>query len=65
MQPGGQRATDRLQHRISIVHDLGVREPQHGVASQAQLGVVRKVFDPVYPPDKSAEKVVAWFKSQT
>jgi peroxiredoxin len=27
-------------------------------------GVVRKVFYPVFPPDKSAETVVAWFRSQ-
>ena len=39
VQPGGERAPQRPQHAVAIVHDLRVREPQHGVPPQTQLGV--------------------------
>jgi peroxiredoxin len=74
-----REAVERLHLPFALLSDedlefaLALRLPTFTIAGMTLLkrmmlvitdGVVRKVFYPVFPPDKSAEKVIAWLKSQ-
>lgn len=74
-----REAVERLQLPFPLLSDedleftLALRLPTFTIAGMTLLkrmvlvitdGVVRKVFYPVHPPDESAAKVIAWFRSQ-
>jgi peroxiredoxin len=76
--PYQREAVERLGLPFALLSDedlefaLALRLPTFTIAGMTLLkrmvlvitdGVVRKVFYPVFPPDQSAAKVVAWLKS--
>ena len=76
--PYQREAAERLHLPFPLLSDedleftLALRLPTFTVAGMTLIkrmvlvisdGVVRKVFYPVFPPDKSAADVVAWLKS--
>jgi peroxiredoxin len=73
-----QEAKTRLHLPFPLLSDerlafaSALRLPTFGVAGMTLIkrmaliiddGVIRKVFYPVFPPDKSADEVVAWIRS--
>jgi peroxiredoxin len=73
-----REAVERLHLPFSLLSDLNlafaqaIRLPTFKVAGVTLLkrmvliiddGVIAKVFYPVFPPDKSADEVVAWLRS--
>ena len=74
-----REAVERLHLPFSVLSDAGLRLasaldlPTFDVAGMTLLkrmaliidnGIITKVFYPVFPPDRNAEEVVRWLRSE-